>query len=81
MKWKYERFIHDASIYAFCPKCGFMYNPSEYDPKTMKTELIMQYKYCPMCGKYLYDDSEEVDVTWKERDISEVYEPERNDDR
>ena len=28
---------------------------------------------CGDFGDYLYDDSENVDVTWNERDISELY--------
>lgn len=71
-KWMYERFIHDSAIYAFCPTCNFYYDASRFDAQTMKSEIAIQYNYCPMCGEYLYDDSETVDVIWKERDISEL---------
>ena len=73
-KWKYERFKGDAAIYALCPKCNFHYDPSRFNSQTFQTDIVIQYKYCPMCGEYLYDDSENVDATWNERDISELYE-------
>ena len=73
-KWKYEKFKGDGAIYAFCPNCNFHYNPSRLNTKTMQCELVFQYNYCPMCGEYLYDDSKNVNVTWNERDISELYE-------
>lgn len=73
-KWKYEKFKGDGAIYAFCPKCNFHYNPSRLNTETMQSELVIQYNYCPICGEYLYDDSESVSVTWNERNIEELYE-------
>ena len=29
--------------------------------------------YCPECGEHLYNENEEVDVDWNERDITELY--------
>ena len=48
-------------------------NPSRLNTQTMQSELVIQYKYCPMCGEYLYNGNENVDVVWNERDISELY--------
>lgn len=36
-------------------------------------KLFNDFKYCPMCGEYLYDDSESANVVWNERDVSELY--------
>ena len=73
MTWKYEKFKGDGAIYAFCPKCNFNHNPSRLNTSTMQCELGIQYNYCPMCGEYLYDETENVDVIWNERDIIELY--------
>lgn len=76
MVWKYERFRGDAAIYAFCPKCNFHHNPSSLvrdEDGNFTTDIKYQYNYCPICGEYLYDDKEIVDVVWKERDIEELY--------
>lgn len=67
LTWEYEKFKDDMAIYAFCPVCGFMYNPSQKKPDSFETEIVNQYKYCPECGKYLYSDAEKVDVIWNER--------------
>jgi len=40
--------------------------------KTFKPSITSQYKYCPMCGNYLYDASDEVDVIWNERNMQEL---------
>ena len=74
MTWKYEKFKGDMAIYAFCPKCGFHYNPSQLNPKTMQAELKIQYHYCPMCSEHLFGDSDTVSVIWNERDIAALYE-------
>ena len=68
----FEKFRGDMAIYATCPKCGFRHNPSQYNPKEGTTE-IFQYRYCPMCGIYLFDDKEELDIIWDERNIVELY--------
>lgn len=71
--WIYEKFKGDLAIYAFCPKCNFYYNPSRLNTQTMKSELVIEYNYCPMCGEFLHDGSDSVDVVWNERDIAELY--------
>lgn len=73
MKWIFEKFKGDLAVYAFCPKCNFRHNPSRVTPKTMEVEIVCQYKYCPMCGEYLYDDRDNLDVIWNERDVTELY--------
>ena len=76
MVWEFEKFKGDTSIYATCPKCGFRHNPSEMvrdDDGKWNTEIHYQYKYCPMCGEYLYVAGEEISVTWDERDIYDLY--------
>ena len=78
MVWKYEKFKGDAAIYAFCPKCGFHHNTSRLVPGTFGTEISYQYNYCPKCGEYLYNDDNNVQVTWNERDIIELYKEEMN---
>ena len=35
-----------------CPKCGWRYNDDIH--------VTLNYKYCPMCGERLIDDSEKV---------------------
>lgn len=72
MKWRFEKFQGNMAIYAICPECGFMHNPSSCDRKTFKPSITTQYKYCPMCGNYLYDESDELDVIWNERNMQEL---------
>lgn len=77
MIWEYEKFKGDMAIYAFCPKCGFHHNPSEFDLETRESVIRYQYNYCPICGEYLYDDKANengYEVIWNERDISDLYE-------
>ena len=76
MVWEYEKFKGDMAIYAFCPKCNFHHCPSELvkdEDGKLTTDIKYQYNYCPICGEYLYDDKEIVDVVWNERDIEELY--------
>lgn len=73
MVWKYEKFKGDGAIYAFCPKCNFHHNPSEYNIKTGQTDVIYQYNYCPMCAEPLYDENGEIEIIWNERNIAELY--------
>lgn len=73
MKWIFEKFKGDMAIYAQCPKCNFKHNASIFDHTEMRSSITRQYKYCPMCGEYLYDDREEINVIWNERDIVELY--------
>ncbi len=76
MVWKYEKFRGDAAIYAFCPKCKFHHNPSKLttdEDGRLTTKIQYQYNYCPICGEFLHDDKEDVDVIWNERDIEELY--------
>ena len=37
------------------------------------TEIQYQYNYCPVCGEYLFNNEEVVDVDWDERDVTELY--------
>lgn len=72
MVWKYERFIGDDAVYAFCPICGFHHNPSETvkDGQKYYTYVRYQYAYCPACGMYLHDDDNNtvsenmVSISW-----------------
>lgn len=73
MVWKFEKFKGDMTIYAQCPRCNFRYGASTFNYKTMETTITKEYNYCPMCGEYLCDDSESVNVIWNERDIDELY--------
>lgn len=74
MVWKFEKFKGDMGIYATCPQCGYTYNvTTSPDFKTGEYSINRQYKYCPECGEYLYNENEEVDVDWNERDITELY--------
>lgn len=36
-----------------CPECGWRYNDDIH--------VTLNYKYCPMCGERLIDDSEKVE--------------------
>ena len=74
MVWKYEKFIGDMAIYAIYPKCDHMLCVGGAPLYTYEEpEITNLYKYCPFCGEYLYDDSEEVDVAWNERNMLEVF--------
>ena len=73
MAWKYEKFKHDAAIYAICPNCGFAYDCSSFNLEK-GSQITKVYNFCPECGMYHYDDSTEVGVTWCERTIEEFYE-------
>ena len=76
MTWKFEKFKGDGAVYAFCPKCNFYHNPSHFNSETMSVEIAFQYKYCPMCGEYLYDKSDNFKVVWGERYIMDLYKDE-----
>ena len=70
MIWQYEKFKGDMAIYAICPHCGFTHCPSNLNTKTMKVEINYQYNYCPNCGEYLFDASDDdYEITWNERSI------------
>lgn len=76
MVWEYERFRGDAAIYAFCPKCHFHHNPSRMtmnDDGKLTSEIMYQYNYCPMCGEYLYDDHDTVEIIWDERNVEALW--------
>ena len=79
MVWKYEKFKGDMAIYAFCQKCNFHHNPSSLvtDEAGKRQSVInYQYRYCPICGEYLFDDNAETagyEVTWNEREIFALY--------
>ena len=71
MKWIFEKFKGDMAVYAICPQCGFHHNASTLH-QNMTITITGQYKFCPMCGEYLYVDGDEVDVIWNQRDIMEL---------
>lgn len=74
LKWVFEKFKGDMAIYATCPNCDYTYNvTSAPDLETGEYKIDRQYKYCPECGEYLFDENEEVDVAWDERNIEELY--------
>lgn len=77
MEWKFEKFSGDLAIYAFCHKCGFHYNPSTVQPDWTVT-ITSLYRYCPMCGEYLYVEDETVDVVWDKRSIIDLFKKEQN---
>lgn len=73
MIWQYEKFRGDMAIYAICPVCGFTHCPSRLNCETMLSEIIYQYNYCPICGEYLFDASDDdFEITWNERDVLEL---------
>lgn len=83
MVWKYEKFLGDGAIYAFCPNCNFHHAPSKLvtrEDGSMESEIQYQYNYCPICGEYLYNNDESVDVTWNERHIEELWKMEGYDE-
>ena len=76
--WIYEKFKGDAAIFAFCPECNFRHCPSKIDigeQGELLHRITYQFNYCPMCGEYLFDDTESFDVIWNERYIDEIEEP------
>lgn len=74
LTWKYEKFIGNMAIYTLCPKCDFIYCSGRAPlHKYEKPKITNLYKYCPFCGEYLYDDTEEVEVTWNEREFLDVF--------
>jgi excinuclease UvrABC ATPase subunit len=73
-KWIFEKFKGDGAIYGICPKCNFRKSMGGLDFKTNEYEIKNQYHYCPMCGEYLYDGSDELNVKWNERDITDLLE-------
>ena len=72
MKWTFEKFSGDMAIYAICPMCGFHHDVSTLH-RDMTTTITHQYKFCPMCGEYLYDDADDISVIWNQRFITELY--------
>lgn len=74
MQWIFEKFKGNMAIYSICPKCGFMHNSSTLNHKTMESSISNQYKYCPMCGEYLYDERADIEVIWNERSIIDLME-------
>lgn len=67
LQWKFEKLKGDYAVYAFCPKCDFHHSVGDIH------EINRQYRYCPMCGEYLYVEGSELEVVWNERDIVELY--------
>lgn len=71
MQWIFEKFKGDMAVYAICPKCNFRHSPSTIS-SDMETTITHQYRYCPMCGEYLYVAGENIDVIWNQRDIMDL---------
>lgn len=72
-RWIFEKFKGNKAIYAFCPYCGFWYNPS-YPDENFEPVITSVYKYCPMCAEFLYVSPEKIVIDKKdERYISELY--------
>lgn len=76
MKWKYEKFKGDMAIYAICPKCNFHHSSSVYNPHSGESVVQNPYTFCPLCGEFLFENYEEVNVIWNERNIFKLYEEE-----
>ena len=74
MSWKYEKFKGDMAIYAICPICNFHYCCGDF----LKKQIVTQYTYCPMCGEYLYENTEEVNVIYNKNELDVLYELELN---
>jgi hypothetical protein len=86
-KWIFEKFKGNTAIYQICPYCNFRHNASKTEVtieedghRKMNTYIAYQYLYCPMCGKYLYDKSKNINVIWNERRIEEILEEENGCD-
>ena len=76
MKWKYEKFKGDMAVYAICPKCNFHHSSSVYNPHSGESVVQNPYTFCPLCGEFLFENYEEVNVIWNERNIFKLYEEE-----
>ena len=74
MTWRYEKFKGDMAIYAICPRCNFHYCCGDF----LKNQIVAQYTYCPMCGEYLYENTEEGNVIYNKNEIDVLYELELN---
>ena len=71
--WVFEKFKGDMAIYAFCPYCNFVYNPSKLN-KDMQPEIKGLYNYCPNCGKYIYIEPDKIKIEQNnKRNIAELY--------
>jgi hypothetical protein len=85
-KWIFEKFIGNMVIYQICPYCGYMHDACsqkrvfDNEGNIIKVEFVItsQYRYCPMCGKYLYNDSGELNVIWNKRKFMDLMEEEYN---
>lgn len=65
MYWIFEKVRGDMAIYGICPKCGFYYVAGS----AFEKNRIGQYRYCPMCGEYLFNNTTKFAVIWDKRDI------------
>ena len=74
MTWKYEKFKGDMAIYAIYPICKFHYCAGD----TFNSQINKQYTYCPMCGEYLYENAEKVNVIYNENELDALYNLELN---
>ena len=73
-KWIFEKFKGDMAIYAICPICNFHYCAGD----TIKLRINNQYTYCPMCGEYLYEDTEEFEVIYNHEELEVLHEKSLN---
>lgn len=71
LSWRYEKFKHNAAVYAICPKCNFYYSCGGLGAKDGETIINKVYNYCPNCGSYENDDLDEKDIIWNERYIED----------
>lgn len=75
MNWIYEKFKGDMALYAICPNCNFTYGCG--DTLHGNVKITNPYVFCPLCGEFLYE-SDEYDVVYNERDITDLYKMERD---
>lgn len=67
MNWILTKYIGDGAIYAKCPECGFEYNCSVLNTKTLQISISKVYNYCPDCGaKAENSKCDSYEVIWNE---------------
>ena len=74
MKWYFEKFKGDMTIYAICPECGFEHAVSYIDfDMSIKIDPDKIYNYCPICGtkdETNHSEASRHDVVWNQRSSS-----------
>ena len=68
MYWIFEKVRGDQAIYGICPKCEFHYAAGEASKKR-----VGQYRYCPMCGEYLFNNNTDIKIIWDKRDLMDFH--------